>query len=216
MEIDIWSDVACPWCFIGKRRFEAALERFEHRDAVTVTYHAFELDPGAPAATPGDHTENLARKLGVSVEQAHAMHEQMTAMGAAEGVPYDFTRVRGANTFDAHRVIRLALDHGLQHEMKERLMRAYFAEGAIVSDHATLRALAVEVGVAGDAVDALLAGDTYAAAVREDEATAAAIGIRGVPFFVAHRKVGISGAQDADVMLQFLDEAWKRGQAAAA
>jgi len=214
MEIDIWSDVACPWCYLGKRRFERAVTQFEHE--VTVTYHAFELYPDAPASVAGDHTAHLARKLGTSVEQATQMHDAMTAMGAAEGVPYDFTRVRTANTFDAHRVIRLALDHGLQLEMKERLMRAYFAEGALVSDHATLRGLAVEVGLPGESVDALLAGDDLAAAVREDEATASAIGIRGVPFFVANRKVGVSGAQEPGVLLEFLQEAWRRHQAEAA
>jgi predicted DsbA family dithiol-disulfide isomerase len=215
IHIEIWSDVACPWCMIGKRRFEAALDRFDHRDEVTVTFRAFELDPGAPAERPGDHTAHLARKYGTSIEQAQAMHDRMTQAAAAEGVTFDFARVRGANTFDAHRLVRLALDHGLQLEMKDRLMRAYFGEGALVSDHATLRALAAEVGVPGDAVAELLAGDLHADSVRQDEALAQAIGITAVPFFVANRQIGATGAQDPEVLLDFLTEAWRRTQAAA-
>ena len=216
VHIEVWSDVACPWCMIGKRRFATALDRFEHRDDVTLVFRAFELDPEAPAERPGDHASLIARKYGMPVEQAHAMHERMTALAAAEGVAFDFAAVRGGNTFDAHRLIRLALDHGLQYQMKDRLMRAYFGEGALVSDHDTLRALAADVGVPADAVEALLAGDQHADSVREDEALARALGITAVPFYVANRAIGAAGAQDPEVLLDFLGEAWRRSQPDAA
>jgi predicted DsbA family dithiol-disulfide isomerase len=210
VQIEIWSDIACPWCMVGKRRFETALAAFEHRDEVRVTFRAFELDPEAPPERRGDHTALLARKYGMSVEQAQAMHDQMTEVAAAEGVTFDFSRVRSGSTFDAHRLVCLAATHGLQHEMKDRLMRAYFGEGALVSDHATLRRLAAEVGVPDDAVVALLAGDAYAAEVRAEEALARSIGISAVPFFVADRRIGAAGAQDPEILLGFLTEAYER------
>jgi predicted DsbA family dithiol-disulfide isomerase len=210
IDIEIWSDIACPWCMIGKRRFETALAAFEHRDEVTVTFRAFELDPEAPAERRGDHTALLARKYGMSLEQAQALHDQMTAVAAAEGVAFDFAQVRSGSTFDAHRLVRLAAEHGLQHAMKDRLMRAYFGEGELMSDHDTLRRLAEEVGLPGAAVAETLATDAYAAAVREDEATARAIGISAVPFFVANRQIGAAGAQDPEILLGFLTEAHGR------
>ena len=210
VEIEIWSDIACPWCMVGKRRFETALAAFEHRDEVSVTFRAFELDPQAPPERRGDHTALLARKYGMPVEQAQAMPEQMTAVAAAEGVTFDFSRVRSGSTFDAHRLVRLAAAHGLQHEMKDRLMRAYFGEGALMSDHATLRRLAAEVGLPDAAVAELLAGDGYAAEVREDEATAQSLGISAVPFFVADRRIGAAGAQDPEILLGVLTEAYER------
>src|SRR3954454_10936494 len=129
MQIGIWSDIACPWCFVGKRRFEAALEQFEHRDEVQVTWRSFELDPDAPAARDGDHTAHLAAKYGTSVAQAQAMHDRMTEMAAAEGLTFRFDLVCSGNTFDAHRLTHLAAAHGRQDAMEERLMRAYLEEG---------------------------------------------------------------------------------------
>jgi predicted DsbA family dithiol-disulfide isomerase len=212
MNIEIWSDIACPWCYVGKRRFEAALAAFEHRDDVELTWRSFELDPDAPAASGGDHTAHLAAKYGTSVEQATAMHDRMAETAAAEGLSFDFGSVQGGNTFDAHRLTHLAHAHGLQDAMKERLMRAYLEEGQLMSDHATLRRLADEVGLPADEVAELLATDQHADAVRADEATARQIGISAVPFFVADRKIGAAGAQDPEVLLGFLNEAWERSQ----
>jgi predicted DsbA family dithiol-disulfide isomerase len=207
MDVEIWADIACPWCFLGKRRFEAALAGFEHRDDVRITWRSFELDPDAPAEVPGSHDEALAEKLGRSVQEIHGMHEQMTAMAAAEGVPFRFDLVRAGNTFDAHRLTHLAAAHGLGDAMQERLMRARQAEGESLGDPATLRRLALEVGLPADEVDGLLAGDAYADAVRDDERTAAALGIHGVPFFVVDRRLAVSGAQPAEVFAELLRRA---------
>src|SRR3712207_4998067 len=129
MQVEIWSDIACPWCYVGKHRFERALESFAHRDQVEVTWRAFELDPSAPPERPGDHAAHRAARCGRTSEQVQARHDEMTAMGDAEGLDLRFDLVRSGNTFDAHRVVHLAAAHGLQHAMQERLMRAYLTEG---------------------------------------------------------------------------------------
>ncbi len=210
MQVEIWSDIACPWCYVGKRRFEAALADFEQRDQVSVTWRSFELDPGAPAERGGDHAEHLARKYGSTVEHARAMHDRMTGIAAEEGLDFRFDRVRGGNTFDAHRIVHLAAAHDRQDAMEERLMRAYLEEGELISDHATLRRLAADVGLPADEVAELLAGDRFAAAVRDDERTGASLGIRGVPFFVVDRQFGASGAQPPEALGELLRRAWAR------
>jgi predicted DsbA family dithiol-disulfide isomerase len=206
--VDIWSDVVCPWCYIGKRRFEAALARFDHRDQVEVTWHAFELDPEAPRRPEGTLAESLAAKYGTSLEDAEASHRNLTEMAAGEGLEYHFDRAQRGNTFDAHRLIRMALDQGHQDAMKERLMRAYFTEGEAIADRDTLARLAAEVGIGEEAARAALAGGRYSSEVRGDEHTAARLGIRGVPFFVLDRRYGVSGAQPAEVLLEALNTAW--------
>jgi predicted DsbA family dithiol-disulfide isomerase len=216
LSVEIWSDVVCPWCYIGKRRFEAALARFEHRDEVEVTWHSFELDPSAPATRTGPRVEMLAAKYGMSVEQAQAMHDQMTETAAAEGLAFAFDDAKDGNTFDAHRLIHLAAEHGLQDAAKERLMRAYFTEGEPIGDRETLIRLAAEIGLdAGQAREAL-EGDAHADAVRADEDLARRLGISGVPFFVLDRRYGVSGAQPADLLLQALERAWEERDRAAA
>jgi predicted DsbA family dithiol-disulfide isomerase len=214
VQIEIWSDIACPWCAVGKRRFAAALERFEQREQVQVTWRSFELDPSAPAERKGDYAAHLAAKYGMSTEQARSMHAQMTETAAADGLHFDFDRVRAGNTFDAHRLTHLAAAHGKQHEMTERLMLAYLEEGELMSDHAALRRLAAEVGLPEDEVADTLATDRFADDVRTDQATASALGISAVPFFVADRAIGAAGAQPPEVLLSFLEEAWKRSQPA--
>jgi predicted DsbA family dithiol-disulfide isomerase len=214
MHVEIWSDIACPWCFVGKRRFEAALQQFDHADEVQVTWRSFELDPDAPAAREGDHAAHLAAKYGTSVEQAQLMHDRMAGVAAEEGLAFRFDAVRSGNTFDAHRLTHLASAHGLQDAMKERLMRAYLEEGELISDHATLRRLAAEVGLPADEVAELLATDQHADAVRADEATARSLGISAVPFFVVDRAIGASGAQSPDVLLGMLSEGWERSRPA--
>jgi len=209
VHVEIWSDIACPWCSIGKRRFEAALAGFEHRDAVTVTWRSFELDPGAPAEREGELAAHLASKYGSSVEQARARQAQLAEVAAAEGLDFRFDVARGGNTFDAHRLVHLAAAHGLQDAMEERLMRAYLGEGELMSDHAALARLAGEVGLPAGEVDELLAGDRFAAEVRDDERTGASLGITGVPFFVVDRAFGASGAQPPETLRGLLEHAWE-------
>jgi predicted DsbA family dithiol-disulfide isomerase len=208
VNVEIWSDIACPWCYVGKRRFEAALAGFEHRDAVRVTWRSFELDPAAPREREHDGATHLAEKYGTSREEALAMQRRMTEVAAGEGLDFHFERARGGSTFDAHRVLQLAAERGLQDSMKERVMRAYLTEGELISDHAVLERLAVDVGLACDEVRDVLSGDRYADAVRDDERMAAALGIRAVPFFVVDRRVGASGAQPAAALLELLRQAW--------
>ncbi len=208
MDVEIWSDIACPWCYVGKRRFEAALERFEHADEVTVTWRSFELDPTAPAERAESGAEHLAAKYGTSLEQARAMEQGMTETAAADGLELRFDRLRTGNMFDAHRVLHLAHAHGRQDAAKERFMRAYLTEGELMSDHATLRRLAVEAGLPEAEVVETLATDRFAEGVREDERTASSFGASAVPFFVVDRAIGASGAHPADAMLQLLQQGW--------
>src|SRR3954453_22556682 len=183
MKVEIWSDVVCPWCYIGKRRFESALERFAHRDQVEVVWRSFELDPNSAPRTPGALADMLARKIGVSPTQAGAMNAQVTDLAAKEGLDYKLDRAQHGNTFDAHRLIHLAADRGLQEAAKERLLRAYFTDGLPIGDHETLVMLGTELGLPTDEVCKMLASDAYADAVRADEERATMFGISGVPFF---------------------------------
>jgi predicted DsbA family dithiol-disulfide isomerase len=208
--VEIWSDVVCPWCYVGKRRFEKALAAFEHRDEVQVTWRSFELDPHAAREREGSPAEHLARKYGMSVEQAESMNEQMTALAASEGLEYHLDRTRGGNSFDAHRLIHLAAEHGLQDAMQERLMRAYFTEGEAIGDPDTLGTLATELRVDPAGLD----DNAYAEDVRADEVLAARIGISGVPYFVLDRRYGVSGAQPSELLLQALAQAWEARVAA--
>jgi predicted DsbA family dithiol-disulfide isomerase len=208
VQVEIWSDIACPWCYIGKRRFEKALESFEHRDDVTVTWRSFELDQTAPAERPGERAVHLAAKYGVAVDEARRMEAQMTGVAAGEGLDFHFETARDGNTFDAHRVLHLAAEHGIQDTVKERFMRAYLTEGELMSDHATLERLAAEAGLPAAEVEELLAGDRFAAEVRDDERTARGLGINGVPFFVVDRQFGASGAQPPELLGELLQRAW--------
>jgi len=208
MNIEIFSDVVCPWCVIGKRRFEVALERFAHRDEVHVIWRAFELDPGAPALAEGDLASHLASKYGMTKEQAIASQERLAAMAAEEGLEFNFDRARRANTFDAHRLLHYALEVGRQDALKERLFIAYFRDGEAISDRDTLVRLAVDSGLDGVKANEILGSERYADDVRADEADARALGITGVPFFVIDRRFGISGAESPDSILHVLDQAW--------
>ena len=209
LTVEIWSDIVCPWCYIGKRRFEAAAEQFDGE--VEVVWRSFELDPGAPAVREHTATEHLAAKYGMSVEQAEASHAQMTELAAQEGLEYHFERARGGNSFDAHRLIHLAAAHGKQGEAQERVMLGYFTEGLPIGDREALIAVGDELGL--DARGAL-ESDEYAGAVREDEMLAQRIGIQGVPFFVLNRRYGVSGAQPADALLQALEKTAESAEAA--
>ncbi|MFD1529983.1 DsbA family oxidoreductase [Pseudonocardia aurantiaca] len=208
MKVEIWSDIVCPWCAIGKHRFEKALAQFAHREEVEVSWHSFELDPSAPREREGDLAEHLAGKYGVSREQADGMHRQMTETAASDGWDFHFERARGGNTFDAHRLLHLAAERGVQDTLKERLFRGYLEEGERIGDPETLVRLAADAGLDADEARAVLASDRYADDVRADERQAQAYGITGVPFFVVDRKYGVSGAQPPDAILHVLDTAW--------
>lgn len=214
LTVDIWSDIACPWCYIGKRRLEAALEGFAHRDAVEIRWHAFELDPSAPSEVDRSvpYTERLARKYRTSAAQAQAMMDHMTARAAEDGIEMRFDKLRASNTFDAHRVLSFAAEHGKQGALKERLLAAYFTEGELMSDPATLARLAAQVGLEADEVAGVLATEQHADQVRADESEAGKLGIHGVPFFVFDSKLGVSGAQPVETMVQVLERAWAEGQ----
>ncbi|HLZ23781.1 MAG TPA: DsbA family oxidoreductase [Ktedonobacterales bacterium] len=208
MKVEIWSDVVCPWCYIGKRRFESALTQFAHRDQVEVTWRSYQLDPQAPRETGQTVTETLARKYGVSVEQATAMNDRVSTLAAQEGLEYHLENASYSNTFDAHRLIHLAATRHLQHEAEERFFKAYFTEGAALNEAETLVRIAAEVGIPADDARAVLSTDAYADEVRADEQRAGILGIRGVPFFVIDEKYGVSGAQPSDVFGKVLEQAW--------
>ncbi len=211
MRIEVWSDVVCPWCYIGKRRLERALETFAHADEVEVVYRSFELDPSAPKDATEPVVDVLARKYGGGVANARAMMARVSEVATAEGLEYHLDRTLRGNTVDAHRLLHLALDeHGprVQGDLKEALLAAYFTRGEDVADPVVLRKVATEVGLDPARVDQVLQGDEYEAAVRDDVAQARALGATGVPFFVVDRRYGVAGAQPVGVLLDVLDKAW--------
>jgi predicted DsbA family dithiol-disulfide isomerase len=212
VKVEIWSDVVCPWCAVGGARFEKALAAFEHRDDVDVRWRSFELDPDAPKEAGGDLADHLASKYGMSREQALAQNQKLTDLAAADGLEFHFDRAQRGNTFDAHRLLQLAAEHGIQSAVKERLFRGYFTEGEQIADHATLVRLGTEAGLDADEAAAVLAGDRFAAEVRADEAQARRFGISGVPFFVLDRTYGVSGAQSVEALQGALAEAWTAAQ----
>jgi len=216
VKVDIWSDVVCPWCYIGKRRFEAALARFPHRDAVEVVWRSFELDPHAPRHYTEGAADHLAAKYGISRDEALARHADVARLAAEEGVSFRFELAQSGNTFDAHRLLHLAADRGLGGPAKERLLAAYFSEGEPIGDPETLVRLVAEVGVAADDARAVLLSDAYAEAVRADEREAAMLGISGVPFFVVDGRYGISGGQSAELIAHALEQAWAEAHPSAA
>ncbi|HEX5439920.1 MAG TPA: DsbA family oxidoreductase, partial [Ktedonobacterales bacterium] len=208
MKVEIWSDVVCPWCYIGKRRFEAALAQFPHRDDVEVIYRSFQLDPTAPVNSGKSVTEMLAQKYGVSLAQATAMNSRVTGIAAGEGLDYHLEKAQHANTAQAHRLLHFAASKGVQNAVMERVMTAYFSEGENVGDAETLARLAAEAGLDADEARAVLDGTDYADAVRADERRAQMLGITGVPFFVVDERYGVSGAQPSELLLEALEQAW--------
>ena len=210
--VDLWSDVVCPFCYLGTRMFTSALGAFEHREHVVVRHRAFELDPRAPTSYDLSLDELIAAKYEVPVERAHAMNERLEAQASSMGMAWSLRDAQPTNTFDAHRLIALAQSQGVGDAMSERLFRAYFSEGRQLSDHETLAALAGEAGVVG--VDELWRADGYALDVRRDEGTAQELGISGVPTLLVDEKFMIVGAQGADAMLDVLRRAWARRRAA--
>ncbi len=209
MLVEIWSDVVCPWCYIGKRRFEKAVDAFG-RDAVEVEWRSFQLDPAHPKGARKPLLQHLADKYGCTLDEARAMNDRVTALAAAEGLAYDLDSYTVVNTFDAHRMAHLARAHGLGTEMHERLLRAQLVEGQVLDDVDTLVRLGGEVGLPADETRAMLAGPDYGSEVDDDIRTARALGITGVPFFAIDRTYGIAGAQPADLIRQTLETARDR------
>jgi predicted DsbA family dithiol-disulfide isomerase len=208
LTVDVWSDIVCPWCAIGKRRLEAALAAFPHHDDVEVVWRAFELDPSAPAVQVGDNVSRLATKYGRSKAEAHAMLRRVTETAAADGLDFRLEQARSGNTFDAHRLLHWAAEHGLQGALKERFFRAYFTEEQAIGERDVLVRLASDVGLDAEQARVVLASDRFATDVREDEGTARKLGISGVPFFVLGGSLGVSGAQPAEVLVRALTQAW--------
>lgn len=208
MQVEVFSDVVCPWCYIGKRHMEQALEKFPHADDVSVTYRSYQLDPTTPKDVTGTLAENLAKKYGVSAAQAEAMNARVTGVAAEAGLDYHLEDAHPANTFDAHRLLHFAAANGKQLELKERLFAAYFVEGKKIGDTDVLVGEAEAVGLDGAAARAVLEGTAFTDEVNADISLASAFGITGVPFFVIDRKYGLSGAQPAEVIRQSLENAW--------
>ncbi|MFT4468594.1 DsbA family oxidoreductase [Arthrobacter sulfonylureivorans] len=208
MKIEIWSDIACPWCFIGKRRFETALAGFEHKDQIDVEWRSYQLDPTLPEHYDGTETEYLSRIKGIPQEQVKQMFGHVTAQAAGEGLNYDFDKVVVANSFTAHRFLHLAKEHGLMDQAKDALLSGHFEQGKDIGDPEYLVSTGVALGLDETEIRETLAGDRFAAEVRADIAEARALGVNGVPFFVLDRKYGISGAQPAEAFAQAIRQAW--------
>lgn len=209
MKVDIWSDIACPFCYIGKRNFEKALEQFPYRDQVQVTMRSFELDPNAPKNQNVSMDQMLAKKYNMTLEKARSLNVSVTEKAAHAGIRFDLEAAILTNHFDGHRLLHLAKERGVQAAMQEKLFAAYFSEGKDVSDHRELIQLATEAGLQVADVKAVLESDKYAAEVREDESIANELGISGVPAFVLAEKYLISGAQPVETFVEALDAAWR-------
>ena len=207
--VDVWSDVICPWCYIGKRRLEAALRKFEaspKRSDVSVRWHSFQLDPSAPRTLAVSLPEMLAKKYGMTIAQAEAKHAELTALAAKDGLEYHFENAKPGNTFDAHRLIQLAQSKGRAGDMQERIMRAYFTEGVAIGDRDELVKLAVDLDFDEGETRDILTSDAFADEVKKDLQIARENGISGVPAFVFGEKYLVSGAQPADTLLRVLEK----------
>jgi predicted DsbA family dithiol-disulfide isomerase len=215
MLVEVWSDVVCPWCYIGKRRLEAALAGFEHRDQVQVVWRSFELDPTTPrSGEPGggvDLATYIGERYGTGRADGVAMNARVSEIAAGDGLDYRLDDMVRVNTVDAHRLLHLALETGgpaVQDRLKEALMAAHFTEGQVVDDHATLQRIAVDAGLDAAAVADVLGGTAYAEEVAADVRQAQAFGANGVPFTVIDRRYGVSGAQPVEAFDQALQRAW--------
>ncbi|MEY8570191.1 DsbA family oxidoreductase [Brevibacterium linens] len=212
MKIEIWSDIACPWCYIGKRRFEDALDGFAHKDVVDVEWRSFQLDPSLPDHFDGTETEYLSQMKGMPAAQVRQMFDHVTQQAAGVGLNYDFDSIVVANSFTAHRFLHFAKTHGLRSEAKEALLSGHFEKGRDIGDIEYLAEVGQEIGLDPDEVRRVLATDEFTDEVQSDISEARSLGANGVPFFVIDRKYGISGAQPADVFTQALETAWDEGQ----
>jgi predicted DsbA family dithiol-disulfide isomerase len=212
MRVDIWSDVICPWCYVGKARFEKALSTFAHRDEVEVVYHSFELDPSSPRGVSESNLSMLSKKFGKSRAEALAMDDHVGSLARAEGLGFDSGRPVG-NTFDIHRVLQLGRDRGIQQELLSAINEAYFAQARDVFDQAVLTEVAAGTGLDAAEVGKVFDSGDYTDDVRQDELQARQIGINGVPFFVFDMALGASGAQPTELFTRALDQAWEGSKA---
>jgi predicted DsbA family dithiol-disulfide isomerase len=208
LTVEVWSDIACPWCWVGKRRLEAALAKFEHGRDTRVIWRSFELDPSAPPQRAEDYVQRLANKYGRSKADAQAMIDRMADTGAKEGLKFDFANIHAGNTFLGHRLLHLAHERGLQDQVKERLFRGYFSEGAPVGVPDVAAKLAIDAGLDPDEVAGVLQSDQFEAQVRKDLREAREIGVDGVPFFLFGRRYAVGGAQPPEVLLGALKQTW--------
>ncbi len=209
MNIDIWSDIACPWCFIGKRRFEAALADFPHKDDVTVRWHSYQLDPSLPEHYDGTELDYLATRKGMPRDRVTEMFAHVAQVASGEGLAYDFDTVVVANSLRGHQLLHLAAAHGVADDVKERLLSAHFEHGVDIGDVEALVAIGVAAGLDADEIRDALETGAYLDAVRADIREAQAIGVTGVPFFVLDDKYAVSGAQPTALFAQALDQAWR-------
>ncbi|GAB2693965.1 DsbA family oxidoreductase [Paenibacillus thermoaerophilus] len=212
MKVEIWSDFACPFCYLGKRRFEAGLERFEHKDRVEVTFRSFELDPDAPVSVPYDVHDMLASKYGMSRERAKAWNDDVVRQAAEVGLEYRMDTLKLTNTLDAHRLTHYAAQFGKRAEVSELLFKAHFTDSRHIGERETLIEIAAQAGLDREETARVLDGGQFADEVRREEQEGAALGIRGVPFYVIDRKYGVSGAQSPDVFLDVLRKAWEESK----
>ena len=212
MQVEIWSDFACPFCYIGKRRFEKALADFAHRDHVEVVYRSFELDRHAPKHVPHDVYDMLSSRYGMSRQEAIAMNEKMRQQAVSEGIDFQFSGIVLTNTFDAHRLRLFAEKQGKGAAISELLFRAYFSESKNISDHSTLADIAAATGLDREEALSVLASDQFAEQVRAEEEDGSRLGIRGVPYYLINRKHALSGAQPSSVYLNALQQIWDAQQ----
>lgn len=210
MLVEIWSDIVCPWCNVGRARFAKALEGFEHRDEVEIRFRSYELDPNAPARRSGSMAEHISLKYGMEVEEAQRMNDHLEEVAAVDGVEIHFDRFRAGNTFDAHRLLHLAADRGIQRQVNDALLEAVFRDGVATGDHEALTAVVVAAGLDEGEVRSVLAGDAYASDVEADERRAQQLNITGVPFFLFEEKWAVPGAQSVDRFELALDTVWQK------
>ncbi len=209
MKIEVWSDYVCPFCYIGKRRLEQALETFQHRDKVEVTFKAFELQPNLQSDPTISLDEMLAKKMNVSVEQAKAMNKQMIANAATVGLVYNFDEMKQTNTRDAHRLVKFAKTEGKEAALTERLLSAHFTESKYLGDSEVLLDLAEEVGLDRNQSKEVLSSEAFLEEVLQDQQESQQLGVQGVPFFVLNRKYAISGAQPLDTFVKSIEKVWE-------
>jgi predicted DsbA family dithiol-disulfide isomerase len=209
MKVDIWSDVRCPFCYIGKRKFEMALEKFPHKDDVKVEWHSFQLDPNLKTTTELSAIDHISEIKGISHEQALQMHRHVTSVAKEVGLDFDFDKAIVANSFNAHRLIQLAKTHGLGNEIEEQLFKAHFIEGKNIDDNEVLIQTGISAGLNEKEVREVLSSDAFAKEVKQDERQAQSIGVRGVPFFVLNDKYAVSGAQSPETFLEVLEQTWE-------
>ena len=216
MKVEIWSDVMCPFCYIGKRKFESALEQFNHSSNIEIIWKSFQLAPDMKTDPTKNIDEYLATHKGMSIQQAKELNNQVSQRAKQVGLEFNFDKAIVANSFNAHRFSHLAKQHSLQNEVEERLFAAYFTEGKNTDDIQTLIQIGNEIGLDASEVKKVLKGNSYAEEVKADIYEAHQLGVRGVPFFVFDRKYAVSGAQESPVFLNTLEKSfgeWKNENA---